>query len=74
MRDDASDEAIRERSAAMTISEDFVDDRTTCVECGDTVSLAQTVVALDGSARRCADDDACHDRKEARSSFTPAAC
>ena len=42
---------------------------TTCVECGHRTSLAETIPALDGSSRRCADQDACHDRKEARSSF-----
>jgi hypothetical protein len=44
-----------------------------CAECGRSVVMTETIPALDGSGRRCADYDACDERKEARSGFSPAA-
>jgi hypothetical protein len=35
--------------------------------------MTETIPALDGSGRRCVDYDACDERKEARSGFSPAA-
>ena len=40
-----------------------------CAECGHPGDLATTIPALDGRGRRCADQESCHDRKEARSAF-----
>ncbi len=62
----------RGTNRVMTISEEFHEERTACAECGHNVPLDATVAAFDGRARRCADDDACHDRKEARSAFSAA--
>jgi hypothetical protein len=42
---------------------------TTCAECDQPVDPAETIPALDGVGRRCADFDACDDRKEARTGF-----
>jgi hypothetical protein len=42
---------------------------TTCDECGCPIDPAETIPALDGKGRRCADFDACDDRKEARTGF-----
>ncbi len=44
-----------------------------CVECGHPGDLAVTIPALDGTNRRCADYDACEDRKESHAAFTTAA-
>lgn len=41
----------------------------TCDECGHAIEADQTIPALDGKGRRCADFDACDDRKEAHSGF-----
>lgn len=56
----------------MSGSNDVREDLATCAECGRMVPFDDTVPAIDGSERRCADDEACNDRKEARSSFTAA--
>jgi hypothetical protein len=42
---------------------------TTCAECDQPLDPAETIPALDGVGRRCADFDACDDRKEARTGF-----
>ncbi|HTW85937.1 MAG TPA: hypothetical protein VMD91_17840 [Candidatus Sulfotelmatobacter sp.] len=44
-----------------------------CAECGRSVDVTETMPALVGGGRRCIDHDACDERKEARSSFSPAA-
>jgi hypothetical protein len=43
---------------------------TTCDECGYALDSRETIPSLDGKGRRCADFDACDDRKEARSGFS----
>ncbi|HTJ27257.1 MAG TPA: hypothetical protein VMA36_13940 [Candidatus Limnocylindria bacterium] len=53
----------------MTSATDAIVVATTCDECGHAIDPAETIPALDGKGRRCADFDACDDRKEARSSF-----
>ncbi len=45
------------------------DEQATCGECGHESKASETILALDGNGRRCADFDACHERKEAASSF-----
>ena len=44
-----------------------------CVECGHPADLSATIPALDGTNRRCADHDACEERKESHAAFTTAA-
>jgi hypothetical protein len=55
------------------MSMDVAPESTRCAECGHPGDLSSTIPALDGQGRRCADDERCHDRKEARSAFTTAA-
>lgn len=54
----------------MSGSNDVREDLATCAECGRMVPFGDTVSGSDGRERRCADDEECNDRKEARSSFT----
>jgi len=54
----------------MSISTDEGPAMTRCAECGHSNDPRATIPALDGHGRRCADQDACHDRKESRSAFS----
>ena len=45
------------------------EEQVTCRECGHVNSKTETITALDGEGRRCADLDACHERKEEAASF-----
>jgi hypothetical protein len=54
----------------MTTSTQTVPAATHCAECGHSADANSTIPALDGRGRRCADQDACHDRKESRSAFS----
>jgi hypothetical protein len=53
----------------MTSATDALVVAATCAECGHAIDHAETIPALDGQGRRCADFDGCDDRKEARSGF-----
>ena len=44
-----------------------------CAECGHCGEPDATIPALDGINRRCADHDACEERKESRAAFSTAA-
>jgi hypothetical protein len=46
---------------------------TPCAECGHPGDASLMLPALEGAGHRCADQESCHDRKEARSAFTTAA-
>jgi hypothetical protein len=53
----------------MTTVNDVPATSTTCAECGRSVDAAAVIPAIDRPGVRCADFEACHDRKEARSAF-----
>ena len=53
----------------MTVFEEVMEPAR-CVECGHPAGQAATIPALDGRGRRCANQEDCHDRKEARSAFS----